>query len=506
MFHLLRYLFLVLLCTAAHILSGCTAFTVTQGGRTLIGNNEDAWSINPQVRYEQGRDGHYGAIYFGHYNGSPLRTMTDQLGMNEAGLVFDGLSIPLVHAPAKAGLRSAPLDALLKQVMHTCADVGEAAALLRTYDMSMIPHAMLFLADKHGGWLIVQNDTIMQGHDPWYAVGNWRMSTCTDPSTILIPRLQQGRQLLSAGSGTSLEEARDVLARMAVCRKKMGEGTLFSTLFDPAEGQVHLYFYHDFSEGITFNLKDELAKGDRTVAMASLFGPRPEFERLANYITPFHQRWLFWGMLGWMVLAGIMGTWSAVTFVRLLFKRTARPSDGASIDGGRVLRVGDRSTRRTADAGRRVLLRTGRGGSVAGLAADHTGGAEDRGGSHPPHSTNTSLGTLDRWCGDRGAVDDHAGVLGAVVAVSAHRILGPISAANTFRSCPLMGSFSLRYFGNALVKRKRLIAPMLTDNTLNNTSPSGGMPLAMARIPLINAVAPSRLPQPTHWNTWPCHV
>ncbi len=324
MFHLLRYLFLVLLCTAAHILSGCTAFTVTQGGRTLIGNNEDAWSINPQVRYEQGRDGHYGAIYFGHYNGSPLRTMTDQLGMNEAGLVFDGLSIPLVHAPAKAGLRSAPLDALLKQVMHTCADVGEAAALLRTYDMSMIPHAMLFLADKHGGWLIVENDTIMQGHDPWYAVGNWRMSTCTDPSTIPIPRLQQGRQLLSAGSGTSLEEARDVLARMAVCRKKMGEGTLFSTLFDPAEGQVHLYFYHDFSEGITFNLKDELAKGDRTVEMASLFGPRPEFERLANYITPFHQRWLFWGMLGWMVLAGIMGTWSAVTFVRLLFKRTER--------------------------------------------------------------------------------------------------------------------------------------------------------------------------------------
>lgn len=131
--------------------------------------------------------------------------------------------------------------------------------------------------------------------------------------------------MLAAGSGSTLEEARAVLARMAVCRKKMGEGTLFSTLFEPATGKAHLYFYHDFNEVVTFDIVEELAKGDRTVEMASLFGARPEFTRLQNYITPFHQRWLFWSLFGLMILAGFGGLWSAVALVRALFGRAERP-------------------------------------------------------------------------------------------------------------------------------------------------------------------------------------
>lgn len=66
----------------------CTAFTTTHNGRTFIGCNEDPWSINANVRFERGRDGGYGTLYFANYNGHPTRTMADQLGMNEAALVF----------------------------------------------------------------------------------------------------------------------------------------------------------------------------------------------------------------------------------------------------------------------------------------------------------------------------------------------------------------------------------------------------------------------------------
>lgn len=326
MHHLLRSVFVLSLLTVGNVLLACTAFTVTHGGRTFIGNNEDAWSINAQVRFAPGKDGGYGAIYFGHFNGHPLRTMSDQIGMNEAGLVFDGLRIQLAHAKQAPGLLSAPIDTLMRMVLQRCGDVQEAAAVLRRYDMGLIPHAMFFLADKHGGWLIVENDTLITGQGPWNAVGNWRMGSCSDPATIPIPRLQDGRQLLAAGTGTTVEEARDVLARMAVCRKKLGEGTLFSTLFDPQEGQAHLYFYHDFSERVTFDLQEELAKGAHTMDMASLFGPRPEFERLRDHVTPFHQRWLFWGLFGLMVLAGIGGSWSLVVLLRALFKRSEHRS------------------------------------------------------------------------------------------------------------------------------------------------------------------------------------
>lgn len=299
----------------------CTTFKVTQAGRTLIGCNEDAWSTNAQVRFEQGRDGHYGAIYFGHFNGSPLRAMVDQMGMNEMGLVFDGLGIQPRQVPPVPGLRQLTFDALMPLVLRTCKDVREAAALLRTYDRSLIPHAMIFLADRQGGYLIVENDTLIEGHDPWFAVGNWRMSTCTDPSAIPIPRLQAGRALLAEGIDGSVASATRVLERMKACRKKLGNGTLFSAIFDPELGQAHLFFYHVFSERVTFDLKRDLARGDRTIDMASLFGPRPEYAALRAYRTPFHQRWLFWGLLGLAAAAASIGLVSALTLLRRMWRR-----------------------------------------------------------------------------------------------------------------------------------------------------------------------------------------
>jgi hypothetical protein len=294
----------------------CTSFKVTADGRTFIGCNEDAWSINAQVRFEQGHDGQYGAIHFGHFNGSPLRTMTDQMGMNEAGLVYDGLGIPIHHTAARPGLSTLHLDDLIRLVLRTCADVHEAATVFRRYDRSAIPHAMLYLADRNGDYLIVENDTLIEGHDPWYAVGNWRMSTCADPAAIPIPRLQAGRALLSEGTDASLEHATRVLESMKACRSRMGEGTLFSALFDPALGKAHLFFYHDFGERVTFDLKEELAKGDHAVEMASLFSERPEYAALLSYRTPFHQPWLFWTLVAVLCIALLAGVGCGFWFLR----------------------------------------------------------------------------------------------------------------------------------------------------------------------------------------------
>jgi len=293
----------------------CTAFKVTQDGRTLIGCNEDAWSINAQVRFEQGRNGQFGAIYFGHSNGSPFRSMADQMGMNEAGLVFDGLVLAPQAARKTHGGRQVRFDELMPMVLRSCADVEEAADLLRTIDLGWLNTAMIFLADRNGETLIVEADTMLFSNDPALAISNWRMSSCTDPNAIPIPRLKAGRQLLMNGNGASLDEAQKVLSIMSVCRKKMGEGTLFSVLFDPAEGQAHLYFYHDFSARVTFDMKEELAKGDRTIDMASLFGARPEYAALLAYKTPFHQRWLWWSVVGIGIFSLLVILWAAAMFV-----------------------------------------------------------------------------------------------------------------------------------------------------------------------------------------------
>ena len=325
----MRYLLLSLFLLVHMAPMACTAFKVTKDSRTFVGNNEDSWSINAQVRFVQGHNGDYGAIYFDHFNGHPFRQMGPQLGMNEVGLVFDGLTIQPKHTTPVPGLKQVQFDDLLPLLMRTCASVHEAATLMRTYDFSWLTRSMLFIADRNGDYLIVESDTMILGNDPSYAVGNWRMGTCSDPATIPIPRLQAGRQLLLTGSGASLEEAEEVLSTMTVCRPKMGEGTLFSVLFDPTDVKAHLYFYHDFNQRVTFDLKEELAKGDRVTQMTSLFTPNAEYGALQAYITPFHRRWLWWGLAGLAVLAVFAGLFSLVSVLRgvvaLLRRRPAGP-------------------------------------------------------------------------------------------------------------------------------------------------------------------------------------
>lgn len=314
----------------------CTSFKVTTDGRTLVGCNEDAWSINAQVRFEQGRDGHYGSIHFGHFNGSPLREMTDQMGMNEAGLVWDGLSLQRGPFRQRPGVPWVGASDAAVHAMRTCATVQEVAAYARTVQVGLVGGMLLF-CDRDGGYLIIEPDTMLLGHDPWYAVGNWRMSSCPDPAAIPIPRLQAGRALLNEGIDGSVESATRVLESMKACRSRMGEGTLFSALFDPELGQAHLFFYHDFSERITFDLKEEMAKGDRTIDMAPLFGERPEYAALLSYRTPFHRRWLFWTLvvvLGAAVFAGLCcAIWFLRDMLRLIRKRP-RTALGAALLSG----------------------------------------------------------------------------------------------------------------------------------------------------------------------------
>lgn len=298
-------------------LLACTAFVMHQDGRTFIGNNEDSWCTQGKVRFVPGAQGHYGAVYFSTYTGHPFREWGDQIGMNEAGLVFDGLVIQPKDAAPEAGKQRVDFAVLTNRILERCADVPEAVALLSDYDRSFLHQSMLFLADANGTYAIVQSDTVIVGNDPYFALGNWRMTCTTDMDHVPIPRLQTGRALLADGVEPTLDGALSVLRSMRSCREFLGNGTFFSTLFEPDSGRVHLYFYHDFEHPVTFDLRTELAMGPHTLDMPSRFPPNEEFQALQAYRTPFHQRGLFWGLMAMAGLAVLLGmTCGVVVMVR----------------------------------------------------------------------------------------------------------------------------------------------------------------------------------------------
>lgn len=305
-------LFFLLLPIAA---SACTMAKVTRNGYTLVGNNEDAFSINACLKFERGGPGEFGAVYVCHFNGSPLRSMGPQGGMNEAGLMFDGLVVqPKVVAP-RPGRSYMEFAKLMPLVMRRCANVHEAEALLGTFDLSPMTGGMIVLVDRTGEYLIVQNDTMFTGNDATYVVGNFRPAACKDFDAVPIPRYQKGRALLAHQADTSLAFCTALMDSMCARRVMLGNGTLYTDILDPQRGSVHLFFYHDMSEMRTFDLHDELAKGDHTLAMAPLFGHRPDYDRLLAYVTPFHQRWLWWTLAVVIVFALLSGAWAVGMFV-----------------------------------------------------------------------------------------------------------------------------------------------------------------------------------------------
>lgn len=312
--------------TAAH---ACTAFITSHGGHTFIGNNEDSWCIDARIRFAPGRPGAHGAVYFSSWKGHPFIPWTDQLGMNEAGLVFDGLGIQPKDVPPMHGKQAIDFSMLGRDILERCADVPEAVALLRQYDLSFLHQSMLFLADAHGNRAVVQNDTVLIGHEADFAVGNWRLACNTDMDAIPIPRLQQGRERLQAGIAPTWEGAVSVLEGMRACREFLGNGTFFSTLFEPDSGKVHVYFYHDFTHPVVFDLRNELAQGERTVDLPSLFPANAEFQALQNYRTPFHQRWLFWALAIVAALSVVIGFASGVVVIARVIARLRKKSSAA---------------------------------------------------------------------------------------------------------------------------------------------------------------------------------
>ncbi|MBL8001018.1 MAG: hypothetical protein JNL05_03565 [Flavobacteriales bacterium] len=306
----------------------CTAFLLHEGGRTFVGNNEDSWCVHGRVRFVPGEAGRLGAVYFSSWRGHPYMPWIDQLGMNEAGLVFDGLTVQpkdMVPSPGKPALE---FSELTNRVLEQCRDVPEAVAFLQKHDLILLHKSMIFLADAQGRYAVVQNDTILLGDEPYFAVGNWRLDGGTDHDAIPIPRVQQGRELLKAGVAPTVDGAWSVLEGMRSCRKFLGNGTFFSTLFEPDSGQVHLAFYHDYDHRITFDLREELQMGVHTLDLPSLFPPNKAFLALQAYRTPFHDRWLFWSLMGWgglAVLWGvILGVWALVNAMRRLRRLPVR--------------------------------------------------------------------------------------------------------------------------------------------------------------------------------------
>ena len=265
----------------------CSGYKVTIGNKTLFGSNEDAWRVTPHIWFEnETGEGNYGAAFTGsRYDGE--NGYAPQSGMNEMGLAFERLSS--YHPQSKNVSNRKPITnptKYLKDILHTCKTVEEVQAYISNYDHSYFIGDIFIYTDKSGKYLIVEPYKLSIGNKATYVISNFCPSITSQQAANQLERYRNGVAFLKNKMDTTLEFCKALSDTMHVCRKKIGDGTLLTSIWDLNNGTVNLYFYHQYKTTVQFNLQEELGKGDHMIAIDTLFPANSEFEKLRNYKTP----------------------------------------------------------------------------------------------------------------------------------------------------------------------------------------------------------------------------
>jgi len=264
----------------------CSGYKITIGNRTFFGSNYDAWFATPHIWFENATIDKYGAAFTGaRFDGK--NGYAPQSGMNVMGLAFERLVSyhPKQESFANRKTISNPTK-YLKDILHTCKSVEEVQEYISKYDYSYFIEDVFIYVDKSGKYLIVEPYKLTIGNEPTYVIANFCPSITPEQNANKLDRYRNGVAFIKNSIDTTMEYCTALLDTMHVCRKKIGDGTLLSSIWDLNNGTVNLYFYHDYEKTVQFSLRAELKKGDHIIAIETLFPNNPEFEKLRNYKTP----------------------------------------------------------------------------------------------------------------------------------------------------------------------------------------------------------------------------
>lgn len=299
--------------------NACSMYKVTVNGKTMVGCNEDAWRTTPRIWFEvAAKAGEYGAAFTGsRFDGS--NGFAPQSGMNVHGLVFSRLASADPGRPNNLSVSGKPVTnptQYLKDIIHKCRTVEEVKQFIGEYDHSFFTEDVFIYIDSTGKYLVVEPYTITVGNDAAYVLSNFCPSATAPSDALRLDRYRKGVDFLKSGMDTSIGFCTALSDSMHVCRAKIGDGTLLTSIWDSKEGRVCLYFYHNYGHPVFFNIKEELAKGDHMLEIPALFPPNAEFDKLARYKIPQNNI----AIMLFLMCCGMLFLFSAFYFLISFFK------------------------------------------------------------------------------------------------------------------------------------------------------------------------------------------
>jgi len=243
----------------------CTGFLATGDDGPLFATNEDNNVLGPRIRFVPGRNGGYGAVYFGFAMAFP------HAGMNEAGLAFDGFAAS--RQVVKSVDREPFFIPRVIQAMTECATIDEVLEFMARNDLAGPAKNMVMFADATGDSVIIEPDRIIRKSGAFQVISSFYQSV--DPTGAnaygkgrVCTRFKFANDMLKDAKVVNISDARKILS--AVHMERPGP-TMYSTIFDLDDRLVYVYNFHDFESAAVVDLAKELKKGSQVVDLRSLF-------------------------------------------------------------------------------------------------------------------------------------------------------------------------------------------------------------------------------------------
>ncbi|MFW9844504.1 MAG: carcinine hydrolase/isopenicillin-N N-acyltransferase family protein [Candidatus Thorarchaeota archaeon] len=259
--------FALLLSSFNSTVAACTIFSASNDEMTLVGNNED-WEHNnfSMVFYPEDSFG------FGHVAFVATDDYLDiRAGMNTEGVFIDSTAVRASNVTIDSDKEFIHMN-FFKYILWTCSSVNETIEVFQHFNIAETWFWQVLVADRYG-----ESVVIVAGSDEtvWYIRGNETYQLITN-GNIAYPELGQSdssalryylaeNKLNEIGDNLTITNARDVLDAAH------SDWTAFSTVCDLVNRNIYIYFNHDYTKEVIFNLDDELAKGGHYFEIHTLF-------------------------------------------------------------------------------------------------------------------------------------------------------------------------------------------------------------------------------------------
>jgi tetratricopeptide (TPR) repeat protein len=253
----------------------CTIVISSNEETVLVGNNEDYIDPRTNLWFFPASETDYGIVIWGF----DRYLYPYQGGMNDKGLFVDINFVPYTgwqDSPDKPNFDDDPIE----KILTNFGSLPEVIEFFEQYDVSL-ESVKFVVADAQGNsaifeWLDDRLNIIQK--DRHYQISTNYVS----PREPTEPRYQTAEKILINGDKPTVDIIRRVLS--ATSYDVYLNQTLYSTICDLKKRIVHVYHFHNFEEVVTFDLADELQKGEASYAIPDLFEIRPHTEYWFNIL------------------------------------------------------------------------------------------------------------------------------------------------------------------------------------------------------------------------------